>query len=148
MPINTKQSSVITIIVQELMNLITAQQSAHRGFCGSTWNNIFHCHQQNTKPSHLSWNYLNKLPGTCRIKAKKLFLMAHGSKLSAVFILACTCRFALSSIFSCFNYSYKITTQFIHLSNHDFQPRNQFTQLCLSPIIKLVLFLLWPLSTM
>lgn len=30
--------------------------------------------------------------------------------------------------------------------NREFQPRNQFTQLSLSPIARLVLFLLWPLS--
>lgn len=149
MPINTKQSPVITIIVWELMDLLAAQQSPHRGFCGSTWNSFFPWHQQNTKPSHLLKNYFNKLADTCRIKAKKLFLVAHSLNLfvGVWFILACACRFALFSIFTFFNYSYRITRQeFIHLSYHEFQPRNQFTQLCLSPIIQLVLFLLWPLS--
>lgn len=47
-----------------------------------------------------------------------------------------------------FNYSYKITRwEFIRLSNRDFEPQNQFPQLRISPIIQLVLFLLWPLST-
>lgn len=41
----------------------------------------------------------------------------------------------------------KSQNEFIHLCNREFQPWNQFTQLCLSPITQLVLFLLWPLPS-